>query len=156
MLTVDPLLITKAREQDMNLSKMFSEALTKQLGEVEDANDPEVKSKRLDERIAANELQIEQAKKDCEQAKKEKEQLVIYQKEYAEKARQKAKDAADKYKTALDLEINNNWAIYVRGNHLTTQTKRNKLYQTRAAQMGMTLEQYKNEVVAVCEGRGIK
>lgn len=156
MLTVDPSLVTKARAQGMNLSKILTEALGRELGEIEDDNDPKVKAKRLDERIASNELQIEQAKKDCEQAKKEKEQLILDQKEYAEKARIKAKEAADKYKKAVDFEINNNWAVYVRGGHLSTQTKRNKVYRSRAAQLGMSLEQYLTEVVEVCERRGVK
>lgn len=145
MCTVDAALMDKARQEQINISGVLNEALLRKFGEIEDQNNPEIKEKKLREKISFCQTEKERLDQEEKTAQSEIKNLEKMRIEYAEKAKIIAQETAEKYKRAIEQEINY-WPVFVKQGLTSSPRKRESHFKQRAKLLKMSYTDYLTEV----------
>jgi hypothetical protein len=145
--SIDPYILEKVRERGFNMSELAEKAAKEA---VNICDTPEAK-----ENVLRQELYLcdEEVKKLTERKQKATMELGNIESEkiaYAEKMKAAAKEKLESRKKKIEQEIKY-WPSYIKRGDLSTSHKRENLYKTRAKILGLSLEEYMNEIVVISE-----
>jgi post-segregation antitoxin (ccd killing protein) len=145
MCSVDHDLLSRAREEKLNISNVLNDALKQAFWE-QNSKDPEVKERHLREKTAENRAEIERLSQELAKNEQEIKNLEQEKVVFAEKLRVEALARAEKYKKEVKQEISY-WPTFISKGFLSTQRKRDMFFKQRAKELNMSLENYLNDIV---------